>query len=158
MIACETHEIVEVLAPEYGWNANRAIVSRGNDSVFIIECCDELPQRGTVDPGLIGKRNKHRIPRIVRKNCRQSDRKRRSEPFFPIGIYYYRHRRKARHGWRYHRRVRTENNHHSTGAGVKSGDRAPPYKRLFFMDDQLLWETESRRCSGRQDDCSDPRR
>src|SRR5712691_11199597 len=154
-VARETHESVKVLPPEYGWNANRVIVSRGDDAVLVIECCDKSPKRRPVDQGLIGKCHQHSVPRIVRRECTQSDRKRRSEPFFPIGIYYYRHRRKARHGWRYHRRVRTENNHHSTGAGVKSGDRAPPYERLFFMDDQLLWETESGRCSGRQDDCSD---
>jgi hypothetical protein len=29
---------------------------------------------------------------------------------------------------------------------------------LFLVDDQLLWETESRRCSRRENDCSDSRR
>jgi hypothetical protein len=28
---------------------------------------------------------------------------------------------------------------------------------LFLVDDQLLWETESRRCSCRENDCPDSR-
>jgi hypothetical protein len=133
-----------VLAPEYGWNSNRVVVSRGDDAVLVIECCDESLKCRPVDQRLIGKCHKHSVAQIVRKECSQSNHQRRSEPFFPIGINCYRHRREARQSWRNCRGIRPEDDHYSSGASVKSGDRCPPHEWLFLVDDQLLWETESR--------------
>jgi hypothetical protein len=148
-IARETHEIVKVLAPEYGWNANRIIVSRGDDAVLVVECYYESPKCRPVDQGLIGQRHQHSVARIVSKESSQPDRKRRSEPSLPVRIDDHRHRGESGQGWRNCGRVRPENYHHSTGTGVKRGDRDPPYEGFSFVDDQLLWETESRRCSRR---------
>ena len=156
-VARETHEIVKVLATEDGWNANRVIVSGGDDAVVVVECCNQLPKCRLVDQGLIGKCYQHSVARIVRKECSHSNRQRRSEPFFPIGINCYCHRREARQSWRNCRCVRAEDDHYSTGASVKSGDCGPPHEWLFLVDDQLLWETESRRCSCRENDCPDSR-
>ena len=126
--------------------------------MLVIEWCDESPKFRAVNQRLIGKCHEHSLARVVRKECGQSDRKRRSEPSLPVRIDYHRHRRESGQGWRNRGRVRAQNYHDSAGAGVKSGDRGPPYERLFFVDDQLLWETESRRCSRRENDCSDSRR
>jgi hypothetical protein len=157
-IARETGEIVKVLAPEYGRNANRIVVSRGDDAVLVIEWCDESPKCRPVNQRLIGKCHEHSLVRVVRKECSHSNRQRGSEPFFPIGINCYRHRREARQSWRNCRGVRAEDDHYATGTSVKSGDRDPPHEWLFLVDDQLLRETESRRCSRRENDCSDSRR
>ena len=126
--------------------------------MLVIERCDESQECGPVDQWLIGECHQHSVARIVRKEFSQSNRQRRSEPFFPIGINCYRHRREARQSWRNCRGVRAEDDHYATGTSVKSGDRGPPYERLFFVDDQLLRKTESRRCSRRENDCSDSRR
>lgn len=66
-VARETHEIVKMLAPEYGWNADRVIVSRGDDAAIDMKCCDESPKRRRVDQGLIGKCHQHGVARLVRK-------------------------------------------------------------------------------------------
>ena len=133
-----------MLAPEYGWNADRVIVSRGDDAALGIECCNESAKRRRVDQGLIGESHDYTVARIVRKECRKSGHKRRSEPFCPIGIYFYRHRFEPRQRWRNCSCSRAENYHHSTGASVESCNRGPPHQRLSVMDDQLLWEAESR--------------
>jgi hypothetical protein len=65
-IARETGEIVKVLAPEYGRNANRIVVSRGDDAVFVIEWCDESPKCRPVNQRLIGKCHEHSLAQIVR--------------------------------------------------------------------------------------------
>jgi hypothetical protein len=126
--------------------------------VIVIECCDDSPKCRPVNQRLIGERHQHSVARVVRKECGQPNRQRRSEPFFPIWIDCYRHRREARQSWRNRRCVCAQNYHYSAGARIKSGDRGAPYERFSFVDDQLLWETESRRCSRRENDCSDSRR
>jgi hypothetical protein len=89
-----------VLATEDGWNANRVIVSGGDDAVLVVEWCDQLTKCRPVDQGLIGKCHQQSVARIVRKECAQSDRKRRSESFFPIGMYYWRYGFEPRQHWR----------------------------------------------------------
>jgi len=59
-----------MLAPEYGWNADCVIVSRGDDAALVIECCNESAKRRCVDQGLIGECHQHTVARIVRKECR----------------------------------------------------------------------------------------
>jgi hypothetical protein len=55
-----------VLAPEYGRNANRIVVSRGDDAVLVIECRDESPECRPVNQRLIGKCHEHSLAQIVR--------------------------------------------------------------------------------------------
>ena len=64
------HEIAKMLAPEYGWNADRVIVSRSDDAALVIERCNEPPKRCRVDKGLIGECHQHTVARVVRRECR----------------------------------------------------------------------------------------